>query len=61
MTEERMAMMRIDSLAARASRLGYQLIRVSAFPERWTLLDAEDFEPIREDLLLTDIEHWLNE
>ncbi|WP_280462231.1 hypothetical protein [Nocardia carnea] len=53
--------MRIEFLAARASRLGYQLVQASTFPERWTLLDAEDSEPIRKDLLLTDVERWLNE
>ncbi|WP_280426374.1 hypothetical protein [Nocardia carnea] len=59
MTEEQM--MRIEFLAARASRLGYQLVQTGTFPERWTLLDAVDSEPIREGLLLTDVEGWLNE
>ncbi|MFD4407630.1 hypothetical protein ACFWPH_33175 [Nocardia sp. NPDC058499] len=53
--------LRAEFLAARASRLGYRLVQTGTFPERWTLLDAQDSEPIREDLVLTDVERWLNE
>lgn len=52
--------MRAEFLAARASRLGYQLVHTGV-PDRWTLLDAEDSEPIRADLRLTDVQRWLNE
>lgn len=52
--------MRVEFVAARASRLGYQLVHTGV-PDRWTLLDAEDAEPIRENLALTDVQRWLNE
>ncbi|NKY53938.1 hypothetical protein [Nocardia vermiculata] len=60
MTEELKAM-RIEFLAARAARLGYQLVQTGVFPDRWTLLDAEDSAPIYADLRLADIEQRLTE
>ena len=57
MTED----LRAKFLAARASRLGYRLVRAGTFSNRWTLLDAEDSEPIQQNLLPTEVERWLNE
>ncbi len=52
---------RIGALTARAARGGYRLIRDSAQPYRWVLLDAEDGECLYSALTLEDIERWLDE
>jgi hypothetical protein len=52
---------RVELLTKRAARTGYRLIRGPGSPYDWTLLDAEDGEPLHSATTLDQIEQWLDE
>ncbi|BCK52955.1 hypothetical protein [Nocardia wallacei] len=51
---------RVRRLSARAENAGYYLVRQSAPPYEWKLLDASDGEPILVAATLDAVERWLN-
>ncbi|WP_280269881.1 hypothetical protein [Nocardia wallacei] len=53
--------LRVRVVSERATRGGYHLVRDTAPPYRWLLLDIEDGECLYSALTLDEIEQWLNE